>query len=316
MKRVIVPLDGSVLSEHAIPLAAFLAKTLDRELEFVHAIEHPIRDDTPDRMIEPDPATVKQGLLEVAGRYDLAMPAHFSVFVGDPVVRLLRMSERDPDTIIVMATHGRGGFGRMLLGSVADKVVRGAAGPVVLVRPALSEPETFKGLDKLLIPLDGSALAEGVLSHGVELARRTGASLHLVRVVESLWSLAYPTSPYDGAAPDPQVIQDLDEQVKEDARAYLDDMGSRLRAEGIEVTWEVATGRAVDEILFSAGELPADLILTTTHGRGGLSRVFQGSVATSLMTHSTVPLLVLPASSIGVPDATRFEPGDVTLLSE
>jgi nucleotide-binding universal stress UspA family protein len=314
MKRVIVPLDGSALAEQAIPMGAYLSSLFDSQLELVHVIEQPIRDATPEQIILPSPDTIRKDLMAVAERHEISTPVSCNVLTGDPVQRLLKISERDPDAVIVMATHGRGGAVRALLGSVADKVVRGASGPVVLVRPATDASASTVPVSSILVPLDGSEFAERALPPALEIVRLSGASLHLVRVVESLWTLAYPTSPYDGATPDPYVIQQLDEQLTDDATGYLKGVASRLQAEGAEATWSVARGRPVDEIAVAAHALNAGLIVTTTHGRGGVSRMFQGSVATGLMSHSVLPLMIIPAAPVAPKELIRYEPERVLLL--
>jgi nucleotide-binding universal stress UspA family protein len=314
MKRVIVPLDGSALAEQAIPAGAFLAKQYECSLEFVHIIDQPLRDATPEQIILPSPDSIRKDLESVAARYEIDAPVSFNVLTGDPVQRLLRISERDPDAVIVMATHGRSGVVRALLGSVADKVVRGASGPVVLVRPTSEGSSTTLDVPLVLVALDGSDFAQRSLPYAVDIARRSGAKLHLVRVVESLWTLAYPTSPYDGATPDPYVIQELDEQLTADATRYLTDVAARLREDGVDVTWNVAKGRPVDEINLAAHAVNAGLIVTTTHGRGGVSRMFQGSTATGLIAHSIVPLMIIPAAPVEPKESIRYEPERVLLL--
>jgi nucleotide-binding universal stress UspA family protein len=314
MKRVIVPMDGSALAEQAIPVGAYLANLFDSPLELVHIIDQPLRDATPEQIILPSPDSVRKDLMAVAERYEIVARASCNVLTGDPVQRLLKISERDPDAVIVMATHGRGGVVRALLGSVADKVVRGASGPVVLVRPTKEPLTTAFNVSSILVALDGSEFAERALPPALEIAQRCGAKLHLVRVVESLWTLAYPTSPYDGATPDPYVIQELDEQLTDDATQYLKGVASRLRADGADVTWSVARGRPVDEIAVTAQAINAGLIVTTTHGRGGVSRMFQGSVATGLMSHSIVPLMIVPAEPVEPKASIRYEPERVWLL--
>ena len=314
MRRIIVPLDGSVLAEQAIPAGAYLAKTLGTSLELVHVIERSVHQDSPEWIIAPSPAAIRKDLEEVARRYDPGVPVSCNAVTGDPVQRLLRISERDPQAIIVMATHGRGGVVRALLGSVADKVVRGASGPVVLVRPACETPKLSTGLDSILVTLDGSDFAERALPQAIELARSSGSRLHLVRVVESLWTLAYPTSPYDGAAPDPYVIQELEQGLLADATNYLAAVACRLRAQDVEVTWQVMSGRPVDEIILAAVQVSANLIVTTSHGRGGVSRMFQGSVATGLLSRSPVPLMVVPPAGKEPRSTLRYEPELTVML--
>lgn len=315
MTRIIVPLDRSTLSEHALPAGAFLAQTFGVPLEIVHVIEKPIRQDIPEVTLHPSPESVRTDLEEVAGRYDIGVPVSINVLAGDPVRRLLQIGERDPDTILVMATHGRGGVVRTLLGSVADKVVRGASSPVMLVRPAsdTSPPEPV-AIQTVLVALDGSEFSERALPQAVDIARQAGAKLHLLRVVESLWSAGYTGLPYDGMAVDPQIVDAITRDLTAEASSYLTGVADRLKGEGIDVTWSVTEGRPADEIIFEAQRKPAAMIVTTTHGKGGLSRMFQGSVTTGLASLSSVPLLIVPAAKLGAADEMRYQPEMVFTL--
>lgn len=313
MTRVIVPLDRSALSEQAVPAGVFLSKALDVTLELVHVIEKPITEGATDVRMYPSPEMVRKELEAVIDRYNITTPVSVNTITGDPVQRLLQIGERDPNSILVMATHGRSGVVRTLLGSVADKVMRGASSPVLLVRPTtdIPAPPSFK---KVVVALDGSAFAERALPWAIQVGRESGAEIHLVRVVESLWSLAYPTTPYDGISIDPETIDRLTTEFTAEATKYLETAAERLKGEEVTVTWKVAHGRPTDEIINEAEQTGAGLIITTTHGRGGLSRVFQGSVATGLATQSNVPLLVVPASMISMPDELRYEPETVFSL--
>jgi nucleotide-binding universal stress UspA family protein len=313
MTRVIVPLDRSALSEQAVPMGVFLAKALGVTLELVHVIEKPITEDGPEVRMYPSPDLVRKELESVIDRHQITSPVSVNVITGDPVQRLLQIGERDPNSILVMATHGRSGVVRTLLGSVADKVMRGASSPVLLVRPTTDIPSP-PTINTITVALDGSAFAERALPWAVQLARESGATIHLVRSVESLWPLAYPTTPYDGVSIDPETIDRLTLEFTAEATSYLEEAAKRLTNEGVNVTWKVTHGRPADEIINETERAGAGMIITTTHGRGGLSRVFQGSVATALATQSKVPLFVVPASMIGMPDELRYEPETVFTL--
>lgn len=307
MQRVLIPLDGSTLAERAIPAGVFLAKTLQCPLELLHVIEHPLHEDIPEATIRPSTDAVRRDLRAVVQKYHIDIPVSCNVLVGDPVRRLLESSERNPDAIIAMATHGRSGIVRAVLGSVADKVVRGASGPVLLVRPTPAAHNGLFPVSTIMVGLDGSRLSERALPAAIDLARKSGARLHLVGVVESLWTLAYPTSPYDGAPPDPQVIQELDTRLTNEACEYLSDVASRARESGVYVTWDVTHGNPVEELAREAERVSAGVLVTATHGRGGLSRMFHGSVSTGLTARCDVPLLIVPSARLGSADKVRFE---------
>ena len=171
-----------------------------------------------------------------------------------------------------MSSHGRGGLGRWLLGSVATKVVRSCRKPVFIVRPEQNEPK----LDKILVSLDGSPLAEGALEYAAKLAEQFDSSLHLFRAVEYM---PYPVSDVETA---------LENEVKESHR-YLDEQARKFP--NLKITTEVQTTNPVDGIL-SASE-GCDLISISSHGRGGFERWLLGSVAEKVLHRTKKPILVV-----------------------
>lgn len=138
---------------------------------------------------------------------------------------------------------------------------------------------------KILVPLDGSPLAEGVLGQVRELARCDDADIVLLRVT------SYPL--YDYTLTDPMLVVQLREAAEAEARSYLDGVTATLRAEGFRVTGEIREGPVAEMIINVAINLKADLIAMSTHGRTGLSRFILGSVANQVLHVSKVPVLVI-----------------------
>jgi nucleotide-binding universal stress UspA family protein len=203
-----------------------------------------------------------------------------------------------------MATHGRSGIGRWVLGSVADKVLRGASTPVLLVRADQTDVVVTGHPRRILVPLDGSDLAEQALPLAQELARRAGAALHLIRSV---------TWPWEGsaaiAALDATRGADLIEREEAAARAYLAAVSAGVARQGVAVTTSLCFGSAGEAILANAAAGQADLIVMSTHGRGGLGRWALGSVADRVLHGASVPVLLvrsgLPAGDAdGLPRTT------------
>jgi nucleotide-binding universal stress UspA family protein len=137
---------------------------------------------------------------------------------------------------------------------------------------------------RILVPLDGSPLAEAVLPPVQELAKALGAEVFLVRAA---------TTPVVSMV-DP-VKEEVDAVQK--AEAYVAEVAGRLRTGGIAVHTAVRCGDATDEILGHIGDNAVDLVAMSTHGRSGLSRVVLGSVAEHVVRHATVPVLLLRAQS-------------------
>lgn len=242
---------------------------------------------------KPDRERAERYLATVAARIagNGAAPVNSRVLMGEPADALLALSREEPNTLFVMSSHGRGGVGRLIFGSVSDQVIRGATVPVLIVRAPLIGGDRLR---HVLVPLDGSPLAEAALPLAVEIARATGATLGLVRVAD-----VNPTSPLAGlagplVAPDDELFWEMTEQLRDEARAYLDSVVQGLRGSGVRVGWEVRLGRPADELIRAAQTTGADLIVMSTHGRGGVERWAFGSVTDEVLRSRATSVLVVP----------------------
>ena len=139
---------------------------------------------------------------------------------------------------------------------------------------------------RIIVPLDGSELAETALPHAEELARLTGAPLHLVRVVDLSHSAAYGAYGMYAAGPDAMTAAEA-----ETAQEYLDRLQQALSGRGATATAEVLRGLTARTLVAAAR--PGDVIVMATHGRTGLPRWFLGSVAEEVVRHTPVPLLLV-----------------------
>lgn len=308
MYRVVVPLDGSTLSEQALRPAQSLAWALAAPLELVHVLEEPLMLDLLPSLMLPDRAGAEHYLQKLAAGVRPDVTVQAIVLRGNPAEELLHYSSHLPGAVIVMSTHGRGGLGRLVFGSVADKVMRAASVPVVLIRESARRPSN--GMRNLLIPLDGSELAETMLPIGVEMARRSGAALHLVRVVEPFWAGQYVAYAPEAVYLSSEQIAELEAETQAEARAYLDQIATDLRAKDIRVVWEVRVGKPADEIVRAAETTDADLVLMSSHGRGGLRRWAFGSVANEVLHRGVVPVLVVPQRT-----PAQHTPGEIVAAS-
>jgi nucleotide-binding universal stress UspA family protein len=184
-------------------------------------------------------------------------------------------------------------------GSVADEILRHAEVPVLLIPPTIDHVWPADRPMTILVPLDGSALAEEALASVGLLAERPGARLHLLRVVEppsyTFYGEGYAYVPLDEAA------------ELQGARDYLNEVAGRLVASGTSVEVEVTIGLPSAVIPRVAQEQQADVIAMATHGRGGLARLVLGSVATGTLQRAHVPLLLTRPTALAEP-ALRDEP--------
>ena len=203
---------------------------------------------------------------------------------------IIEKAARDKGTLIGMATRGRSGIHRWLMGSVAEKVLRGAANPLLLVRGnEEGKSEGAATLKSIIVPLDGSKRAEAVLPPAMDLAKKLSLEIVLTRAYQ------IPLSAYGGAdaafIPNNEGLLTL---VREEAGAYLETKVNELHQNGIEkVSSILLVGSGADEIIDLARGTPDNLIAMCTHGRSGVKRWALGSVTEKVVRHSGDPVLVV-----------------------
>ncbi|MEO7987511.1 MAG: universal stress protein [Gemmatimonadales bacterium] len=296
-RSILVPLDGSPLAEQALPLAEAIAKASRARirLAIVHQLPlPPANRDSANLFLTIELATKKSESAylrriakEIRGRPRSEVR---TAFLEGPVGPALdRYVQEMGVDMIVMSTHGRGALDRLWLGSVADYLVRTANVPILLVRPGGKTKRRPLAATprQILVPLDGSPLAEAALEPAVDLAKSLGVELFLVQVVT-------PVAP----ATDPLFPTGFDQQFsdlwREQAKDYLHDISERLRDEGVRATSATATGYSVHQALLDlAPEGSGVLIALATHGRGGLRRLMIGSVADKVIRGAHGPVLVV-----------------------
>jgi nucleotide-binding universal stress UspA family protein len=210
------------------------------------------------------------------------VPATTAVVGGLVVDGILERARDHKADLIVITTHGRGPVSRFFLGSVADELIRRTQVPVLVVRPSPMPPDLIPepAFENVLIPLDGSPRAEGVLDLALDLARLMEARCHLLRVVEA--------GP-DAAARAGAALQ----TQQEEAGAYLEQVAGRVRAQGLAVQTQVVVAPRAAEAILAAPQATSDsLIALATHGRGGVRRLLLGSVADKVIRGTSGPVLV------------------------
>jgi nucleotide-binding universal stress UspA family protein len=297
--RMLIPLDGSKLAENVLPYARALAGALDLRIELLSVVDlmdfartthagH-VRDFDP--IIE---AAVREGeqYLEGVARSFTGRKVTCVVEQGQADHIIIEKAAGDKETLIGMATRGRSGIHRWLMGSVAEKVLRGATNPLLLVRgDEEGKSDGAATLKSIVVPLDGSKLAETVLPRAVELAKKLSLEIVLTRAYQ------IPLSTYGGAEaayiPNPNALMNV---VKEEAGAYLEAKVDELRQNGVEkVSSILLLGSGADEIIDLARTTPDNLIAMCTHGRSGVKRWALGSVTEKVVRHSGDPVLVVRA---------------------
>lgn len=299
--HILVPLDGSQLAEQAIPYAEALVApggkiTLFRVIPHGEAIQDPVGGML---MSEQEVLTRyrvlagQESITAMERRATLGAPKMEVVIEpGDAAEEILRASRERGVGMIVMASKGRGAFGRLALGSVTDRVSRTADVPVVIIRPEDVLPDmSLPQLRRLIVPIDGSERSLEAVPAAEELARRLHASVHLVTIVDI--GKAAPSALAYGAAFSQELYDEVMSDIEREARDVLELCARGLEERGVVTSWEIMTGTPAGALIEVAA--PGDLIVMTTHGRGGVKRWLLGSVAEKLVRHSPVPLVIVPA---------------------
>jgi nucleotide-binding universal stress UspA family protein len=212
------------------------------------------------------------------------------VVVGDPADRIVQTAAALDAFMIVMASHGRGAVGRLLRGSVADRVGREATVPVLVVRAGETTPGPV-GITRLVVPLDGSPLAEGALAVATAISKRLGAPLFLVRAVNPV-ELMPPAVGFGEVIP-AEIYDETQEELEKSARDYLEATAGRLRDEGYPVATHVLVGPPGGAII--AATHLGDVVVLVSHERSGVMRWLLGSVAEQLVREDDSPVILVPA---------------------
>lgn len=294
--HILIPLDGTKLAEAALPAAANLAELLGARITLLHLVEEKATPEVHGERHLTEAGEAERYLKELRRR---ALPAALSVtcHVHAPAVSdvaggiVAHRRELSPD-LIVMCTHGPGGFERLLRGSLAQQVVALGKIPLLLVRSdAEGEGRPFS-TERLLVPLDGTPEHEA----GLELACALGAAgrsrLHLLSVVTSTLALAGRQATLSRFMPG--TTQALQKIAAANLEVYLEKQADRLRELGIETTAEVRYGETSEVVLEAAGAFDAGLIVLATHGKVGTRAFWANSAAARVQARTARPLLLVP----------------------
>jgi nucleotide-binding universal stress UspA family protein len=299
--RILVPLDGSSLAEQALPCAVTLARGLPAELVLLRAIWIP-----PDILETLDESTVELNVIVAqleAEAYDYlgtlveqlreaGLSARSVVRWGPAAETILDYASQVNVDQIVMATHGYSGIKRWTHGSVAERVLQAARMPLLLERVGeqdlASDWQQPARCHRILVPLDGSPVAEQILPSVVSVAQAMSGELILFQV-----PIAHVSGWMTGEWYLP--IQGVLDTAEEDAHAYLSTVAGRLKEQGLDVATATEIGSVADCIVEYAEVNHVDLIAMCTHGRTGLARWALGSVADRVLRAGGKPILLVRA---------------------
>jgi nucleotide-binding universal stress UspA family protein len=292
--KLMCPVDFSPGSQQAMRTAVRIANEHDAELVLVHSWYIPPVAFSGDYVYAAD---IVQTLTDDAQRaLDNAVGearklgarrVTSKMLNGLPWQQIIDAAQREPDLgLIVIGTHGRTGLSRVLLGSVAELVVRHAPCPVLTIRPG-NEPRPYM---HVLCPLDLSKPAREAMNLAAALVQPGGAGITLLHVLE------LPVS-YTGELPIPDFHRDLDAR----SAALLDRWTAELKAQvSVPVTQRTRIGRPGAQILaLLEDDRTFDLVVMGSHGHTGIERMLLGSVAEKVVRHARCPVVVAHGTKSG-----------------
>lgn len=223
---------------------------------------------------------------------------HGEVVMGHAAEEIARYADGNDMDIIMMATHGRSGIGRWAIGSVADKVLHASRVPVWLIRAGVASEVAYDTRPRrtILVPLDGSEVAESVLPHVEALAIQSHFELTNVVVFRVCEYAVVPDDASGESSGWETGLRREISQAKRSAEKYLAKVEERLAAAGIGVRSEVLVGQPADVIVDHANGRQLGLVAMATHGRSGLSRLAFGSVAEKTLRGLSCPLFLVRPS--------------------
>lgn len=313
--QILVPLDGSSFGQQALPLALAVARRVQATIHLVKVhVPPPVKpscyvyfDDQADTAAhEVEEGYLRDVAKTVRSVYGLA--TRTAVLSGMVAPALETYVREHGISLVVMSSHGRGGLSRAWLGSVADALVRKIDVPILMVKPSALEVDDSARdrVDHVLVPLDGSPLAEQAIAQATALGALFDARYTLLQVVSPPFGLSAEAMDVPVATYHAEV-----EQLRRSALEYLDALAAPLRHQGVRMdTAVVVQSQSAPGILEEAAVLDADLIVMATHGRGGYQRVALGSVADKVLRGASVPVLMFRADA-AVPELYAPMAGEV-----
>jgi nucleotide-binding universal stress UspA family protein len=275
VQKILTALDGTKASESVLPYLETLLASQDADVTLVRVTPGGSMARTHEAYAYLN--RVAEDLRAKGAVVDI------QVLAGKPAPSIVDMAVRGNYSLIVLCSRGKSGLKRLLLGSVAEELLRRSPLPVLIVHPRARSGEKPK-VKRIVVPLDGSHRSSTILPHVAALAKATGARLLFTTVVE------------------PNAREEIPVDVL--ARNLFREQ-KQLHRQGIPTELIIRYGDPADEILSLGGVQNADLVALSTHGRSGLERARFGSVAESILRKGTLPMLLLRTSGKFVSDPIR-----------
>ena len=295
-KHILIPIDGSLLAEAALPAAVFLAEKLQARITLMHVMERNAPDKVHGQPHLKHPQDAERYLKELAKR---SFPERIRVDchvhaneVDDVAGSIVAHADELKHDLVIMCSHGRGAALHLFLGSIAQRVIALGSKPVLITHPDdQGRPPAFS-CRHILVPMDDNPEHAKALPVSKDLARACRATLHIVSVIPELATLSGDQAVASKMLPG--TTSQLLELTAQDANKYFQGLEEGLRQEGFEASAHVLRGDPAGVIVEAAVRAQIDLIVVSTHGRTGMDAFWSGSVAHRICSQSRIPLLLLP----------------------
>ena len=302
IRRILCPIDFSDFSRRALDHAVAIAKWYESTVTLLHVSALvPVAVYPPGSVMLPaavlTPAD-RDGLRDAMQRFaqeeaGTTVPIEFEIAEGSTAVEILTKAEALPADLVVMGTHGRSGFERLVLGSVTENVLRKAGCPVLTVPRRVpdavpTQPVLFK---RILCAVDFSDCSMHALKYAMSLAQGADSQLTVMHVIDMPPDIAREVHETSLAAQ--RYVQEYMSRIEVEARARLNDAIPDAMRAYCTVDTVLATGKPDREILRVVAEQKTDLVVIGIHGRGPVDRFLFGSTAQHLVRQAPCPVLTL-----------------------
>lgn len=291
IRQVLIPLDGSKLAEQVIPHLLRFITPDQTELLLMTALSSTLPSDKSNSNLAISESTstsqnykIHEQLNNVTQELNqISFSVTERVVPGAPTNSILSLAEEAFVDLIAMSTHGRTGLRRVLLGSVADEVVCNARPPIFLTPAAITAPPKFTPRT-ILLPLDGTALAEAAIPIAQQFAQNTGATLSFIRILDSNYS------EHEQSANQTDTTK---QATSQQATRYLEQIKLRLQLANVTSRYQITSGDPAVAIIRASHTEQVDLIVMSTHGRSGVGRIIHGSVTRQIIGSAICPLVLI-----------------------
>ena len=286
--RILVPLDGSELAEMAMTPAVEIASFMAAEVHCLQVVTG--------LTLNLDP-TLNQRIIDareqMANLYLRSLRRRFtqsevdivtSTTAGSAAKSIIDYAKKEDIDLIVMSSHGQSALARWVYGNVAIKILRRAPCDTLMIRP-LGTTESLPK-KRVMIPLDGSPLSERAIRPAVALASAWKLDIMLLRVSPPIFTDQDPISSHD-------FFDEIEEELNEEAMAYLLDIRAVQAGDSLSIHAETASGPEAATIIDTANKNEVDLIVMSSHGRGGAGFWLMGSVSEKVLRKATCSTLIV-----------------------